>query len=430
MGLFSKERALLVFVSYTISVLLLGLWISSISVCGLRSLDSLDGLYEFPDEITRDADDNTSLPISPLQISETELQALQGSLPKLYHSPEIFTLSYEEMSKRMQIWIYPPQESRYEHKYDRSIGVTEDLSSTADLFFRLLSRSEFVTENPKQAQLFLLPISMDSLWLDLGPTGVADQCKRYVQKIRTDFPFWDRSLGADHFYLSCHAFDRTSKHRNFLELGKNTIQASCAPLRHKQMFYPHKDMVFPEYKPVSPQQIHAAIAERGTERTTLAYFAALRDASQLPNPDADFEVESDPSPRRSSVYAKLARTKFCVSLPPHDALSVVDALRFRCVPVVVTESVLHDLPFQGFLDWRQFVLVLGVEDLPNLKAILLGVAPAKYAEMQYLGHQASKHLEWNNPPVPYDAFHLTLLELWVRRHSIKYDRREAASALS
>lgn len=48
--------------------------------------------------------------------------------------------------------------------------------------------------------------------------------------------------------------------------------------------------------------------------------------------------------------------------------------------------------------------------------------------MQYLGHEARKHLEWNNPPVPYDAFYMTLLELWERRHSIKCGRRNLNSA--
>lgn len=430
MGFFSKERPMTLVVYYAISAILLGLWISSNSAQGYRSLESHGALSELPDD-TRAARDDASLTNSvelPPEITEStdvQLALLQASLPKLYHSPEIFTLSYEEMWNQMQVWIYPSQEgsARYEHKYyDDSQGdVMEELTSTADLFFRLLTRSEFVTENPKQAQLFLMPVSMDALWVDLGPSGVAEQFKRYIQKLRMDFPFWDLSLGADHLYLSCHAFDRNSKHRNILELGKNTIQAACAPLRHNQNFYPHKDLVFPEYRPVTQEEIHAAFA--GAERTTVAYFAA---STLDVGVDVGFDMEMDPSPHRSSVYAKLARSKFCVSLPPHDALNVVDALRFGCVPVLVSKSVFRDLPFQGFLNWRQFALVLGVEDLPNLKTILTNVSDEKYREMQYLGYQASKHLEWNNPPVAYDAFHMTLLELWVRRHSIKYARRTTA----
>jgi len=412
-----------------VAFLLLGLWMLP-AVLGVRTLaaaDSLDELDEFPGE-GEDGGATVGEDVSPLEITEEESATLQASLPKLYHSPEIFALSYEDMWNRMQVWVYPSQEgsARYEHKYDGAVEVTEELSSTADLLFRLLKRSDFVTEDPKRAQLFLMPVSVDALWLDLGPAGVSEQFKRYVQRIRDEYPFWDRSLGADHLYLSCHAFDRNSKHRNVLEMGKNTIQAACAPLRHNQRFYPHKDIVFPQYKPVTPQQIRAALAGRASHRPTLAYFAAP-GAQVGESADPEIEVESDPSPHRSSVYEKLARTKFCVSMPPHDALDVVDALRFGCVPVLFSKSVLHDLPFQGFLNWHAFVLVLDVADLPNLKKILTSMPPETYREMQYLGHQASKHLEWNDPPVAYDAFHMTLLELWMRRHSIKYARRSATS---
>ncbi|KAG0608391.1 hypothetical protein M758_8G102600 [Ceratodon purpureus] len=425
---------------YSISALIVGFWLLASSfwlpgkiTVGVIRHDAPTSIRAYAHgrmlkSLESEADEvDESLPegfdaLSPLDlVSDEELAVLQESLPKMYHSPEIFALSYDEMWNKMQVWVYPEQEGsqKYEHKYDgQEEELTEELSSTADLFFRLLKRSEFVTESPSHAHLFLMPVSIDALWVDLGPTNVAEQLRRYLQKIRTDFPYWDSSLGADHLYLSCHAFEHNSKHRNILELGKNAIQAACSPLRHNQQFYPHKDMVFPEYKPVSEHEIHAALASR-TERTTLAYFPA--GSPEISDPD--FDVEVDPSPHRSSVYSKLARSKFCVSIPPHESLSVVDALRFGCVPVLVSKTVFHDLPLQGFLNWREFAVVLGMEDLPKLKTILESVPAAKYRQMQYLGHQASKHLEWNNPPVAYDAFHMTLVDLWIRRHSIKYARR-------
>lgn len=430
----ARDRSLSVVRYYSISALVVGFWLLASCVwvpaeVSTEVMRPYDYGRQFAHtraltSLETEADEAEGLdPLSPLETaSEGDVAALQASLPRLYHSPEIFALSYDEMWNQMQVWVYPEQEGseRYEHRYDGDEkGVTEELSSAADLFFRVLKRSEFVTESPAHAHLFLMPVSIDALWVDLGPTHVTDQLRRYLQKIRTDYPFWDSSLGADHLYLSCHAFPYNSKHRNILEFGKNAIQAACSPLRQNQQFYPHKDMVFPEYKPVTEDEIRTALATR-TERTTLAYFPA--GATEVFS-DADFDVESDPSPHRSSVYAKLARSRFCVSFPPYEALSVVDALRFGCVPVLVSKTVFHDLPFQGFLRWREFVIVLGVEELPNLKAILGGVAAEKYRQMQYLGYQASKHLEWNNPPVAYDAFHMTLLELWVRRHSIKYARR-------
>ena len=433
----SAARTLSLVRCYSISALVVGIWLLASTLWIPRKM-TVD-VFSY-DESIRSVHGRTllSLPesdepgsegledaLSPLEeVSDEEHGALQASLPRLYHSPEIFALSYDEMWNRMQVWVYPEQEGneKYEHKFEgHGEELTEELTSTADLFFRLLARSEFVTESPAHAQLFLLPISIDALWVDLGPTNVAEQLRRYIAKIRTDFPYWDSSLGADHLYLSCHAFDHNNKHRNILEFSKNSIQAACAPLRHNQQFYPHKDMVFPDYKPITDQEIRAALTGR-THRTTLAYFGAS-SPEIAHNLDSDFHVEADPSPHRSSVYSKLARSKFCVSVPPHESLSIIDALRFGCVPVLISKTVFHDLPFQGSLNWREFVLVLGMEDLPRLKTILTSLSGPKYRQMQYLGYQASKHLEWNNPPVAYDAFHMTLVDLWVRRHSIKYARR-------
>lgn len=400
------------------------------SLLSLESEDKLEGMPKVGVEVS------ISDPVSALDISELDLIALHESLPKLYHSPKVFTLSYEEMREQLQIWVYPTQagSTKYEHNYDGDEDVTEEISSTADLFFRLLTRSEFVTEKAKRAQLFLLPFSIDVLWVDLGPTQVAEKLRRYLEKVRTNYPYWESSLGADHFYLSCHAFEHNSKHRNILELGKNSIQAACAPLRHNQKFYPHKDVVFPQYKPVGEEDVRLAILGR-RNRTSLAYFSGCPDvttpllsAFHTWETDPDFIVEANPSPHRLSVHRNLARSRFCVSVLPHDTFSLVDALRFGCVPVLLSKLTFHDLPFQGFLNWGQFAVVLGIEDLPNLKQILANVSSTKHREMQYLGHQAIKHLEWNNPPVAYDAFHMTLLELWVRRHSIKYTRQVEASS--
>jgi hypothetical protein len=78
------------------------------------------------------------------------------------------------------------------------------------------------------------------------------------------------------------------------------------------------------------------------------------------------------------------------------------------------------LPFQDILKWQEFSVVLELKDIRNLKHILTGITSANYQRMQYLGQQASKHMEWNVDPLPYDAFHMILYELWLRRYCIRY----------
>lgn len=398
-----------------------------------RSITSFE-----PEEIEAEiTTPNQELPLSALDSSESsgpDEAFLQESLSQLYHSPYVFSLNYEEMMQKLQISVYSSLSDKYvEHKYDGGSEVNKELSSTADFFFRSLARSKFLTRDPEQAQLFLLPVSIDSLWIEGGPDKVAGELRRYVQKVRDDHPYWDRALGADHFYLSCHAYPHVN-HRNFLELSKNAIQVACSPLRKNQHFFAHKDIVFPDYRPDNWKETSDFLSKLA-RRTKLAYFSCPPEgdptlATSIPKEwasDPDFLVESDSTADSLSIHNKVAASKFCVSASSHDTSSVIDYLRLGCVPVFISKFVLHDLPFQDILNWHAFSVVLaGTTDISNLKGVLMDIPDTTYRSMQYLGHQAIKHLEWNTPPLAYDAFHLTLYELWVRRHSIKYPSKNRA----
>jgi hypothetical protein len=349
---------------------------------------------------------------------------LQSSLPLLYHLPQIFALNYQEMAENLRVYTYPNSQTgskndSYEYiaaNEAESQGVDSEESTTTG-FFNLLARSanRFLTRNPDEAHLFLLPVSIDALHSALGAEGVGNHLRHYVQTIRDNYKFWDRSLGADHFYLASHGFESVN-HRNNLELAKNAVQVACSPLGPNQAFYPHKDIVIPHSR---------AIPAPSAARSTLAYVNLdLAQSPLLPHAwksDSEFVVEqSDPSPA-SSVFAS---SKFCISLSMRN---VVDALRHGCVPVVVSDSIIYDLPFQDVLNWREFSVVIGTEEMADVTGVFTSMAPAKYATMQYLGLQASKHMEWNDPPAAYDAFHMTMFQLWMRRHSVKYARRSESS---
>jgi len=103
--------------------------------------------------------------------------------------------------------------------------------------------------------------------------------------------------------------------------------------------------------------------------------------------------------------------------------NVVDALRAGCVPVLLSDTLFYDLPFQDILKWHEFAVVMGASEMGRVKEVMTSMPAGEYKRMQYLGMQASLHMQWNDPPKAYDAFHMTMFELWVRRHSVKYARR-------
>lgn len=378
--------------------------------------------------------------IFSLEITEDDhvVLDLRSTLPRLYHSPEFFAMNYNDMAKNLRIYLYPASQNynftQYEYGMNPSEMVSElgvETSSTADTFFNLLVESKrFVTDDADGAHLYFLPISIDRVWAAVGPAKVGEHLRHYLQWLRNTYKLWDLSLGADHFYFSSHAYDPIN-HRNNLELTKNAIQVASSPLRRNQNFFPHKDISLPSYKSQHIAEVQNLVG--ASQRPKLVFVSSppedidpiVASVIQKWTSDSDFHVESADQP--SPPFEKLLSSRFCVSVSPQAMLNVVDSLRLGCVPVLIADSIIYDLPFQDVLNWKEFSVVLGVKESPNLKTLLSSISTDEYRKMQYLGHQASKHMEWNDPPKPWDAFHMTLHELWVRRHSIKYARRNEDS---
>ncbi|KAF5953945.1 hypothetical protein HYC85_006801 [Camellia sinensis] len=70
--------------------------------------------------------------------------------------------------------------------------------------------SKFRTRDPKRAHLYFLPFSVTMKTqvvyvVDSHDWGqMKNTAKDYVDVIANKYPYWNRSLGADHFMLACH----------------------------------------------------------------------------------------------------------------------------------------------------------------------------------------------------------------------------------
>ncbi|KAJ1400974.1 Exostosin-like [Sesbania bispinosa] len=229
------------------------------------------------------------------------------------------------------------------------------------LFYSSLQNSSFITQNAKEAHMFFLPFSNDISTRSLA---------RLIARIRNDLPYWNRTLGADHFFLSCAGISHESD-RNLVELKKNAVQILCFPTQHHR-FVPHKDVTLP---PLSNS--HAPVS------------------------------------------AERLGGKFCVVEYGNDVSWVGEALRLGCVPVVVTEGVINDMPFMDVLRWGEMAVFVRSEE--GVKRVLSDTWKERQHEyMKGLGVVASRHLLWNYPPLPFDAFNTIMYQLWLRRHTIRY----------
>ncbi|KAI3447907.1 hypothetical protein Pfo_004572 [Paulownia fortunei] len=332
------------------------------------------------------------------------LPSLSATSSTPYLSATTLLQNYQNMLTAFKIFIYTPSKPFDFH------------DAPASLFNNSLLRSQFLTQNPTEAHLFFIPFSPDTSTRSLG---------RVIRELRNNHPYWNRTLGADHFFVSPAGIDYSSD-RNVLELKKNSVQISVFPVISGH-FIPHKDITLPPFSTSRLALFHGP-EENSTKTSFLGYLKW--DGKTEPGlvnelkGDADFLVEekSDPLNHMRSVR----ESKFCLFLYHSEVAWMVEAMAWGCVPVVIVDRPIQDLPLMDILRWSDVALLVAVPrgGVKRLKQVLDWVSEEKYAEMRELGVAASKHLVWNEEPQPMDAFHMVMYQLWLRRHAVRYARRE------
>ncbi|XP_057787578.1 probable glycosyltransferase At3g07620 [Salvia miltiorrhiza] len=134
--------------------------------------------------------------------------------------------------------------------------------------------------------------------------------------------------------------------------------------------------------------------------------------------DSDFLVKEKPAQSES-----FRESKFCLFLYHGEVAGMVDAMASGCVPVVIVDRPIQDLPLMDVLIWSDLALVVAVRGAGQLKQILSEVSEEKIAEMREMAMAASKHLVWNEEAQAMDTFNMLMYRLWLRRHAVRYARR-------
>ena len=320
----------------------------------------------------------------------------------LYLSPTILFPDYQNMLISFKIYIYTPP------------NALSFSSPTESNFFTCLQNSPFVTQNPEEAHLYFVPFSSN-----LSTRSVA----RFIRDLRMEFPYWNRTLGADHFYVSCAGLGYESD-RNLVELKKNSVQISCFPTTEGR-FVPHKDITFPPLANITR-------ASHAQGNRTAKYLGFVRynevKESNLVNElrkDSDFLIESEPS-NGMTLVGRLGSSVFCLFEYGADVSGIGEALRFGCVPVMVMDRPMQDLPLMDVIGWQKIAIFVGSRGgVKEVKRVLDRTCKDdECAGRRRLGVVASQHFVWNHMPQPYDSFHMVMYQLWLRRHAIRYARRE------
>lgn len=118
------------------------------------------------------------------------------------------------MEKSFKVFVYEEGEPPIFHD-----GPCRSIYSTEGRFIHEMEKGDYYrTKNPDEAVVYFLPFSVVAMVQYLYKPGCHDRkaigytLVDYIGQIACKHLFWNRSLGADHFMLSCH--DWVSKNNN------------------------------------------------------------------------------------------------------------------------------------------------------------------------------------------------------------------------
>ncbi|KAK3160112.1 hypothetical protein QOZ80_1BG0055330 [Eleusine coracana subsp. coracana] len=358
---------------------------------------------------------------APLVTDDPDLYA------PLFRNVSIFKRSYEMMERLLKVFIYHDGEKPIFHSPE-----LKGIYASEGWFMKLMEGNQnFVMRDPNRAHLFYLPYSSRQLEHSLYVPGsntiepLSIFLKNYIDMISVKYPYWNRTKGADHFFVACHDWGPyTTKLHN--DLRKNTIKALCNADLSEGIFIHGKDVSLPETFLRSPRRPLRNIGGRPVaQRTILAFFAGQMHGRVRPvllqywgGKDADMRIYSrlpHKITRRRNYVQHMKSSKYCICPMGYEVNSprIVEAIYYECVPVIIADNFV--LPFDAALNWSTFSVVVPERDIPKLKEILLAIPESQYITLQSNVKRVQKHFLWHANPVKYDIFHMILHSIWFSR---------------
>ncbi|OMP03963.1 Exostosin-like protein [Corchorus capsularis] len=354
----------------------------------------------------------------------------------IYRNAHVFHRSYLLMEKMFKIFVYEEGEPPLYH-----YGTCKNIYSMEGLFFSFMEQDKrYRTRNPDKAHVYFLPFSVVMILEHLFDPIIRDKAVMertvgdYVRIISHKYPYWNRSIGVDHFMLSCHDWGPRATWY-VKELYYNAIRVLCNA-NTSEYFNPKKDASFPEINLITGEIVNlTGNALPPSDRSVLAFFAGNLYHGKIrallfkhwKDKDKDIQIY-EKLPEGISYNDMMKKSKFCLCPSGHEVASprIVEAIYAECVPVLISKN--YVLPFSDVLNWDSFSVQVAVDELPNLKKILMGISEDRYLRMLEHVKQVQRHFLVNDPPKRYDVFNMIIHSIWLRRcyygHNFKHKGKD------
>ncbi|XP_071715235.1 probable glycosyltransferase At3g42180 [Rutidosis leptorrhynchoides] len=333
------------------------------------------------------------------------------------------------MMKTFKIWTYKEGDIPLVHN-----GPMRYVYSVEGDFIEEMERTgnPMAANHPDEAHAFFIPISITNIVYYLySPTEAHNFNKRmqaifkdYIAIIAKKYPYWNRSNGADHFYVSCHDWGPHVSKGNH-KVFSNLIRVLCNA-NQSEGFVPRRDVSMSEINGPSNNIPNVIKGESPYNRSILAFFAGkVRGAIRVKlfkhwgnDEDDDIQVHNH-LPKGQNYTEFLSRSKYCICPSGFEVASsrLTDAIYTGCVPVIIKDH--YVLPYGDVLDWSRFSVQVPVNKIQDLKKILQEIPFSRYLEMQKRILEVQHHFKLNFPAKRFDVFHMILHSVWLRRLDVR-----------
>nr|XP_043623173.1 probable glycosyltransferase At3g42180 [Erigeron canadensis] len=329
------------------------------------------------------------------------------------------------MMKTFKIWTYKEGDVPLVHN-----GPMRYVYSIEGDFIEEMERNgnPMAASHPDEAHAFFIPISVTNIVYYLyTPSEIHHFSKRiqaivedYVGVIAERYPYWNRSNGADHFYVSCHDWGPSVSKGN-PKLFQNLIRVLCNANR-SEGFIPRRDVSMSEINGPFNNTPSVGSGKSPHNRSILAFFSGkVRGPIRSKlfqhwgnNEDKDIQVHTY-LPKGQNYSEFISQSKYCLCPSGFEVASarLTEAIYMGCVPVIIKDH--YVLPYSDVLDWSQFSVQVPVDKIPDLKKILQEIPFEKYLKMQKRVIEVQRHFRLNFPAKHFDLFHMILHSVWLRR---------------
>ncbi|KAI3804884.1 hypothetical protein L1987_26750 [Smallanthus sonchifolius] len=279
----------------------------------------------------------------------------------IYRNPYLFHRSYLLMDKLFKVYIYEEGEPPLFHR-----GPTFDIYSMEGVFLNLIEKdTNFRISDPDRAHAYFLPFSVTMIINYLFDPIIRDKAVLervigdYVHIVSSRYPYWNQSLGSNHFMLACHDWGPRatwSVHSLYFASIRLLCNANAS-----EFFNPRKDVSIPQINLHRDETTKITGGLPASNRTTLAFFAGSQFHGKIrpllfqywKDKDEDIRVY-DRVPNNVSYHEMMKTSRFCICPSGYEVASprIVEAIYAECVPVLISQY--HVLPFSDVLNWDAF----------------------------------------------------------------------------